>query len=71
MKTIEQIEDEVIGDVMTADEFFEGVDCGCLTSYDGWGYFHDGESETDKNVWDDSLTWDDVCDYPYVVWYNK
>ena len=53
------------------EEFAECVERGDFNSFDGVGFFHDGEQETDKGVWDDDLTWDDVKDYPYVVWYNK
>lgn len=71
MKNIKQIKEECIGDVFTLDEFIECVEAGFFNSYDGDGYFHDGDNETNMNVWDDSWTWDDVKDYPYVCWYNK
>lgn len=72
MKTIEQIKMECeYADVMTTKEFCQAVANGYFNSFDGSGYFHDGEKETDISVWDRSLTWDDVKKYPYVCWYNK
>ena len=71
MKTKEQIQAEIIGDIYTLDEFIELINDGYITSYDGWGYFHDGENKTNFEVYDDSLTWGDVKDFPYVVWVNK
>jgi len=72
MKTIEQIKMECeYADVMTTKEFCQAVATGYFNSFDGSGYFHDGEKETDISVWDRSLTWDDVKKYPYVCWYNK
>ena len=71
MKTIEQIKAETFGHVYTIEEFARLVDVGLFIEYDGSGCFHDGEKETDISVWDDTLTWEDVKDYPYVVWYNK
>lgn len=72
MKTIEEIqkEDPYIW-VMTKEEFCQEVADGCINSFDGDGYFHDGEKETDISVWDRSLTWDDVKKYPYICWYNN
>lgn len=58
-------------DIFTLKEFFIIVDSGGINSCDGNGYFHDGNKETNISVWDNSLTWDDVKDYPYVCWYNK
>ena len=75
MKTKKQIADESIildeNDILTLDEFQKLVKEGTIGSSDGVGYFHDGEKETDINVWDDTLTYDDVKDYPYICWYNK
>lgn len=72
MKTIEEIrkEDPYIW-VMTTKEFCQSVMSGLFNSFDGDGYFHDGEKETNVSVWDRSLTWDDIKKYPYVCWYNK
>lgn len=71
MKSINEIKNECIGEVFTLDEFIECVDAGFFNSYDGDGYFHDGENETDMNVWSDNWAWNDVKDFPYVCWYNK
>lgn len=56
---------------MTKEEFCQKIANGYINSFDGGGYFHDGEIETDISVWDRSLTWDDVKEYPYICWYNK
>ena len=71
MKTKEQIQAEEIGAVYTLEEFCELLVGGLITSRDGWGYFHDGEKRTRLQVYDNSLTWDDVKDFPYVVWINR
>lgn len=71
MKSKKQIQKETFGDVYTLSEFSRLIDDNLVSSYDGIGYFHDGENETDFCVWNDSLTWEDVKNYPYVVWYNK
>lgn len=57
--------------IFTVDEFIEQIEKGFINHYDGDGYFHDGENETDISVWDESLTWSDVKSFPYVCWYNK
>lgn len=71
MKTIEQIQSETFGHVYTIEEFAQMVEDGLFIEYDGSGCFHDGEKETNISVWDDTLTWEDVKDYPYVIWYNR
>ncbi len=72
MKTIEQVKQEIgFGNVYTLEEFEEMLDDNAINCYDGIGYFHDGEKETELSVFDDSLTYDDVKDFPYVCWYNK
>ena len=59
------------GDKYTREEFGRMIEEGLFIPYDGHGYFHDGEKETDISVWDTSLTPQDVEKYPYVIWYNK
>ena len=76
MKTIEQIRKEIkIGDVFTLEEFMEVAERGCINDYDGIGYFHDGEKETNIDVFGDiwdKFEVDDILEkYPYVIWYNK
>ena len=71
MKTLEQVKAEEFADVFTLNEFIEMLDEGYIIDYDGIGYFHDGEAETNISVWDNTLTWDDVKNFPYVCWYNK
>jgi hypothetical protein len=72
MKSQEQVQKETeYGDVFTIEEFAHDVKLGCITPYDGVGYFHDGENKTNRCVWDDSVTAEEVKNYPYVCWYNK
>jgi len=75
MKTIEQIaaEHEIldIGDIFTLEEFMHLHELGFITSYDGRGYFHNGENETDISVWDETITLEEAKKYPYICWYNK
>ena len=72
MKSLEQVQrEEEIGTVYTTEEFAMCISRVSFNAFDGVGFFHDGEQETNKCVWDYFLTWDDVKDYPYVVWYNK
>lgn len=72
MKSKEQVQKETkYGDVYTLEEFIEYVEDGSFIPYDGVGYFHDGEKETDRCVWDDNVTVEEVKKYPYVCWYNR
>ena len=72
MKTKQQVQEENKDcTVFTLEEFEECLDNGGITLCDGFGYFHDGEKETDTGVWEDLLPWEDVENYPYVCWYNK
>ena len=70
MKTLKEIKKECIGDVFTIDEFAKEVNSGFINGYDGIGYFHDGENETNIEVFS-NFNWEDVENYPYVCWYNK
>ena len=71
--TLEEIrKSEPYGSVYTIEDFVELCDDGCITSYDGQGYFHDGDKKTDISVFDMTLKPEDVWGkYFYVVWYNK
>jgi len=80
IKTLEQVESELTcGEVFTTEQFAYYAENNCLNQYDGFGYFHDGEKETDFNVWDNESpiydtvsTWEELIEkYPYVIWYNK
>lgn len=77
MKTKEQIRvEEEIGDVFKTSEFTELVNAGAFISYDGFGYFHDGEENKTKiEVFSDTGVYRyDLAlseKYPYVVWFNK
>ena len=79
MKTIEEIRVELDCDVYTIEDFSDLIDNGYLISYDGNGYFHNGEQETNISVWDDSyfegMTPDEIdaflSKHPYITWYNR
>ena len=73
MKTKEQVQNEIgdSGTVFTVDEFDDAVSEGGITSYDGFGYFHDGEKETDFSVFSPYTKYEDIKDMPYIIWYNK
>lgn len=74
MKTIEQVKTEIeFGNVYTFNEFMHLVESGLINSFDGIGYFHDGEKETDWSVWTDypKETLKKIAQCPYVTWYNK
>jgi hypothetical protein len=76
MKTKEEIKatervGEIRGDVFTLNEFLELIQDGMFIPYDGSGYFHDGEKETDRSVWAEDLSLMELKKYPYVCWYNK
>lgn len=68
MKTLEEIKKEIkFGNVYTTDEFIEDVNLGNINEFDGIGFFHDGEKETEISCWNKQ----DADKYPYVCWYNK
>jgi len=72
MKTFDEVqaETETFGDVFLSTDFKLAVEAGDFIPYDGMGYFHDGENETDYCVWavEDEAEFDK---YPYVIWYNR
>lgn len=61
------------GDVFTTEEFQRYNEEKLFIWYDGIGYFHDGEKETNESVWDEDGRFrkDLVEKYPFVCWYNK
>lgn len=59
------------GDVYTLEEFRAHVKNGSFISYDGSGYLHDGEQETEISVWSINIFDEKWNKYPYVCWYNK
>lgn len=73
MKTKKEIEKEIgFKDVVfDSKEWLELAKCNCFNAYDGEGYFHDGEHETELSVFDRSVTEETFNKYPYVCWYNK
>ena len=72
MKTIEQVKKEIkFGSVFTLEEFADLVCANCINEYDGIGYFHDGEKETNIYVFNPNLTIEEMKQYSYICWYNK
>lgn len=73
VKLIGQVMDEnPYANVMSVRDFARYVEGGLLTSYDGHGYLHDGEKETDVAVLFSPAWLEDMEEkYPYVCWYNK
>ena len=76
MKSKEQVQKEGLvakcgGSVYTTEEFFERVKEGSFIPYDGSGFFHDGQKETNRSVWATDLSLIELKKYPYVCWYNK
>lgn len=55
---------------MTREEFVDGVESGCFTQYDGFGYL-----ATDKAVCENtdcfSVCWGADEMYTHVLWFNK
>lgn len=64
-------EDFPDAEVYTTFEFSNYVKNDYINNNDGVGYFHNGYEATKINVYDLSLTFDDVKDLPYVLWYPK
>lgn len=61
-------------DVMTLAEFRDGIDCGCFTDYDGYGYAareEDGEVRMSHTVVNPSSVDRIPTDATHVVWFNK
>lgn len=74
MKTLEQIkQDYPYATIMTIGEYYRKVKNHNLTAWNGYGYYHDGETET-KQKTNFNLNYIDsvaVKYYPYVCWYNN
>ena len=73
MKTKEQVQAEIggFGLAFTIEDFADLVCDGYINEYDGIGYFHDGEKETNIYVFNPNLTIEEMKQYPYVCWYNN
>lgn len=73
MKTIEQIQRESEdSDVYTIDHYIANVFNGLFTSWDGVGYLHNGEKETEIEA-GFNLNRLNLARkrFPYVCWYGK
>ena len=73
MKTIQEVQDELeYGEVFPIDEFLELLEMGELDDESSYGYYHDGEEETQKSVLLDAEDIEENREqYPYVIWYNN
>lgn len=74
MKTKQQIKrDMKYGSVYKSSEFRGYVKDGLIIDYDGHGYFHDGENETEVSVFNEYGTFrqKESKKYPYVCWYGR
>lgn len=73
MKTKKQIEREKRScKVYGIYEFAELVINNYITPEDGYGHFHNGEDETNKDVFNkDYFSSEDLELYPYICWYSK
>ena len=64
---------EDCGDVYLHEDFFEMVNQGCITNYDGVGYLmtFEGEEGAAVNCSVFFLEKVDKEKYPFVIWFNK
>lgn len=86
MKTFEQVQYELGEDfadcLVNTSEFLDWMEDGLVSSYDGVGDLHDGESfvtdgfkidifEYIRSVAPQMTKEEFIHKYPYVAWYNK
>ena len=73
MKTLQQVKREnPLSTVMTTQEFCQEVLTRHIIPFDGFGYYHDGEKETNTKVdFIPGIIWRYKDKYPYVCWYNN
>ena len=74
MKTLEQIkQDYPYATVMTIVEYYDNIKNHYITALDGFGYYHNGETETKQRVNFDLKYNEYIAGvyYPYVCWYNN
>ena len=61
-----------IGNLYTMDDFKEDCLNGSFIDYDGFGYYSDGEMESDIHILPSDIKSGCVRDdFDYVVWYNR
>jgi hypothetical protein len=76
MKTKEQIQKEIAddGQVMTIEEYIDGIDSSIISPSEGYGQFHDGDYLAMFYTYDivspQTLTYAQM-NFPYVIWYEK
>ena len=74
IKTLEQVQQEYpYATVMTIKEYFDNIKSRTIIYSDGFGYYHDGETETTQRVNFDLKYNEYIAGiyYPYVCWYNN
>lgn len=61
------------GDIVSREEFAEWVSEGYVSSYDGQGFYYDGEYEYMPVDADnaENVICPVYANFPYVIWYNK
>ena len=65
-------EDKPFGDMMTLEDFIGSCQCGGFIDDDGFGYYSDGERETDITIHpSDVMLGEYRKDFTHVCWYNK
>ena len=67
-----ELQKNTFGSVYFIDEFCDLCESGCITDYDGFGYFlSDDGIESDLSVFNPKVTTEYAEKYNFVVWYNK
>lgn len=67
-----ELQKNTLGSVYYIDEFCELCDNGSITNNDGFGYFlSDDGIESDKSVFNPTVTPEYAEQYNFIVWYNK
>lgn len=69
LKPVFPHKNEDYGDLMPLNEWWESVDCGCFTSWDGSGYFSNGTHHTyEGSVFERENI---PAGATHVLWFNK
>jgi len=71
VKLLRKLKDFDKENMMPINEFIECVESGCITDYDGTGYYSDGEYKYDYVCFDPSVLKEKAKKYQYICWYNK
>lgn len=72
IKSIEKVQEEnPYSDVYVLYDFIDMMISDTVSSYDGYGYFHDGVNRTNISVFSEDVPESAYYIYPYVCWCNK